>query len=139
MSVEFSPINLSPYHKFLARKIQPINIAWWLRLCIMNPKVIGSNIFLVFYYKDFPINQQTNLFFPFQIFCKRDFVFPKKKYPIFFLRQPFIPFFVCKRDQFFQGKNNLYFFGCGWKTFCHFLKNFLKRCFPKRILIVFFY
>ena len=40
----------------------------------MNPKVTGSNVFLAFYYKDFPIYRQTNLSFGLQ-----DFFFPIKK------------------------------------------------------------
>ena len=49
----------------------------------MNLEVIGSNIFLVFYYKDFPINQQTNLF----VWFPR-FFFPIKNLFFFFFFVP---------------------------------------------------
>ena len=50
----------------------------------MNPKVTCSSIFLVFYYKDFPINKQTNLFVWFPRFFF-SIIFPPKKTLKFFL------------------------------------------------------
>ena len=74
----------------------------------MNPKVIGSNIFLVFYYKDLPTNQFV---FSFPNFCKRDFVFPKKeKIPNFFPKTTFHPIFCLQKGSFFPREKQPLFF-----------------------------